>query len=198
MAVKQASVDLPVWAPDWLASGAWNYVPLVLVSAAFILFMTSHFRRRQAPAQPPTTRSPSVTPMLVGAGTTSNAELLRRAAGGKPEPVQPGGNPNATLKRVLRWIADSVWAEQHDKITREIVERELIDKLHMARLSAFGRRSPTSIIEPIGYKQWAAYVVDADAGTALVPGNRPDYYDLQFDFDHVTHIWPHKRSWMAG
>lgn len=105
--------------------------------------------------------------------------------------------PDVGLAQAYNIVARSIWAEDH-KPSPEAILREVRDKLHMHKLTAFGRREPSAPIEPIPPRMWAGLEVDPKRQAAVTLGaGEVAFHDLQFDQSYVRNAWPARGSWMG-
>jgi hypothetical protein len=181
-AAKSVGAEAPSWAPGWFSSGVWNFVPLVLISIAVLLF-----GRRLA----------------IGwdaAKATSNRVEMPSSIALAPEPERltlPMESPNINLPNAMTIVMHSTWAEQHGAKVPDAL-REMADKLSLHKLTAFGRRMPDARIEPIPHKRWASLEVSLSHKAAVDAKTKEvAFHDLQFDSDYVNGVWRSADSWMG-
>ena len=111
----------------------------------------------------------------------------------RPSSSERPVTPNMPLAKVLMWIAASDWARGNRSVTSERAARELIDKLHLQRLTAFGRDKSKGGPVPIPHDFWNGLEIERTRGEALDRKTQEaQYFDLQFDMDRVEALWPRK------
>lgn len=124
-------------------------------------------------------------PLTVGAV----AAMLRGANEAPTEIRQPMGAPNITLETAYDVIDDSAWGQQFGRLTSEIILQELRDKLHMRRITAFGRKTAGAPLEPIPARAWKRLRLDKTKNAAVDHRGRAAFTDIQFNGDHVRARW---------
>ena len=187
MAVREGADKTPALSGLATAMGGpLSYLPLGVLALAAMVYLATALRGQK----PPTA--------MEGASVLHETRLREKAANRAKagEPSQPSGTPNVSLVWAVNHMKGSVWAEENTADDAAII-RELIDKLYLRELSAYGRIGHGGPPGMILWKLWASLTLDINTGNAFIPGGAPMYFDIQFDRDYVRSLWPQPRSWMG-
>ncbi|WP_395671395.1 hypothetical protein [Phenylobacterium sp.] len=105
------------------------------------------------------------------------------------ELFQPDGSPDTKLSKVCEYVLrGSYWASQHRPSGPEMLQ-EIRDKLHLRRLSAWGRREVGGSIERIPWQQWSKLSLVPSQAAAMSDSGQVAWHDVQFEMQQVWAIW---------
>lgn len=105
----------------------------------------------------------------------------------------PTGVPNTRLIPAFEYVGQSTyWASQNKPKPADVLQ-EMVDKLYLRQLTAWGRRVPDGGMEPIPGNYWAALKLNPGTGNAHTDDGTSIFFGIQFDQDHLYQVWPPSR-----